>query len=100
MARAQASSSRRIRRVLVCLRRGKPGAVGVAMVLKSIFAQAGVQARWVSESGLAGAKRDRIDAVVGVMARLLRQDDVRAKLLAAKTAEEFMSILAEDPEAV
>ncbi|KRO59856.1 MAG: hypothetical protein ABR82_04945, partial [Verrucomicrobia subdivision 6 bacterium BACL9 MAG-120507-bin52] len=39
-------------------------------------------------------------ALVGVMARLLRQDDVRAKLLAAKTAEEFMATLAEDPEAV
>lgn len=64
MARALSGSDRRIRRVLVCLRRGKPGAVGVAMVLRSIFAQAGVQARWVSESGLARAKRNGIDAVV------------------------------------
>lgn len=36
----------------------------MAMVLKSIFQQAGVKARWVSESGLARAKRGRIDAVV------------------------------------
>ena len=42
---------------------GSPGAVGVGMVLKSIFRQAGVSARWVSEGGLARAKRGRIDAV-------------------------------------
>lgn len=64
MARVLSAKNRRIRQVLVCLRRGKPGAVGVAMVLKSIFQQAGVKARWVSESGLARAKRGRIDAVV------------------------------------
>ena len=64
MARVLSANNRRIRQVLVCLRRGKPGAMGVAMVLKSIFQQAGVQARWVSESGLARAKRGRIDAVV------------------------------------
>ena len=64
MARVLSANNRRIRQVLVCLRRGKPGAMGVAMVLKSIFQQAGVKARWVSESGLARAKRGRIDAVV------------------------------------
>jgi len=37
---------------------------------------------------------------VGAMARLLRHDEVRAKLLVAKSAEEFLAILAEDPEAV
>ena len=39
-------------------------------------------------------------ALVGAMARLLRHDEVRAKLLVAKSAEEFLAILAEDPEAV
>lgn len=64
MARYSHAKNPRIRHVLVCLRRGKPGAVGVGMVLKSIFRQAGVSARWVSEGGLARAKRGRIDAVV------------------------------------
>ncbi len=39
-------------------------------------------------------------ALVGAMARLLRHDEVRAKLLAAKSADEFLTILGEDPEAV
>ena len=64
MARSPHAKNRRIQNVLVCLRRGKPGAVGVGMVLKSIFRQAGVKARWVSESGLARAQRGKIDAVV------------------------------------
>jgi len=64
MARVLSGKNRKIRRVLVCLRRGKPGAVEVAMVLKSIFRQAGVNATWVSESGLARARRGNIDAVV------------------------------------
>lgn len=64
MARFSHAKNPRIQHVLVCLRRGKPGAVGVGMVLKSIFCQAGVSARWVSEGGLARAKRGRIDAVV------------------------------------
>lgn len=64
MARIPKARNRRIRHVLVCLRRGKPGAVGVRMVLQAIFRQAGVSARWVSESGLARAERGRIDAVV------------------------------------
>jgi mannitol/fructose-specific phosphotransferase system IIA component (Ntr-type) len=34
------------------------------------------------------------------MARLLRHDEVRAKLMEAKTAEEFISVFGEDPEAV
>ena len=64
MARVLSGKNRKIRRVLVCLRRGKPGAVEVGMVLKSIFRQAGVNATWVSESGLARARRGNIDAVV------------------------------------
>jgi mannitol/fructose-specific phosphotransferase system IIA component (Ntr-type) len=34
------------------------------------------------------------------MARILRQDEVRGKLMAAKTPDEFLAALAEDPEAV
>ena len=34
------------------------------------------------------------------MARLLRSEEVRQKLMTAKTAEEFAAVLAEDPEAV
>jgi mannitol/fructose-specific phosphotransferase system IIA component (Ntr-type) len=39
-------------------------------------------------------------ALVGAMARILRQDEVREKLMQVKTAEEFLAALAEDPEAV
>ena len=39
-------------------------------------------------------------ALVGAMARLLRSDEVRQKLLAAKTPEDFAAVFAEDPEAV
>lgn len=39
-------------------------------------------------------------ALVGAMARLLRNEEVRAKLLSAQTAEEFLAALSEDPEAV
>ena len=39
-------------------------------------------------------------ALVGAMARLLRSEEVRKKLMAAKTPEEFAAVLAEDPEAV
>lgn len=39
-------------------------------------------------------------ALVGAMARLLRHDEVRTALLAAKTPEEFLAALLEDPEAV
>jgi len=39
-------------------------------------------------------------ALVGAMARLLRNDEVRQKLMAARTPEEFAAVLAEDPEAV
>ena len=39
-------------------------------------------------------------ALVGAMARILRQDEVRGKLMAAKTPDEFLAALAEDPEAV
>ena len=39
-------------------------------------------------------------ALVGAMARLLRNEDVRKRLTAAKTPEEFAAVFAEDPEAV
>jgi mannitol/fructose-specific phosphotransferase system IIA component (Ntr-type) len=39
-------------------------------------------------------------ALVGAMARLLRHEEVRKKLMEAKTAEEFVSVFGEDPEAV
>jgi len=39
-------------------------------------------------------------ALVGAMARLLRSEEVRKKLMAVKTPEEFAAVLAEDPEAV
>ena len=39
-------------------------------------------------------------ALVGAMARLLRNEEVRKKLMAAKTPEEFAAVFAEDPEAV
>jgi mannitol/fructose-specific phosphotransferase system IIA component (Ntr-type) len=39
-------------------------------------------------------------ALVGAMARILRHEEVRARLMAAKTAEEFVAALAEDPDAV
>ena len=64
MARPRISKGKKIRRVVVCLRRGKPGAVGVAMVLKSIFRQCNVRANWVHESGLTRAVRPGIDAVI------------------------------------
>ena len=39
-------------------------------------------------------------ALVGAMARLLRNGGVRQKLMEAKTPEEFAAVFAEDPEAV
>jgi len=39
-------------------------------------------------------------ALVGAMARLLRHEEVRGKLMQAKTGEEFIAVLGEDPEAV
>jgi len=39
-------------------------------------------------------------ALVGAMARLLRNEEVRLKLLSACTPEEFLAALSEDPEAV
>ena len=53
MARTRPSGGKKIRTVVVCLRRGKPGVMGVAMVLKSMFRQANVRAKWVNEGGLA-----------------------------------------------
>ena len=64
MARDRSPRAKRIRNVVVCLRRGKPGTLGVAMILKSIFRQTGVKAKWVSEGALARALRGRVDAVV------------------------------------
>ena len=64
MARSPVARGKKIRKVVVCLRRGKPGVVGVAMVLKSIFQQANVRARWVHERGLARAVRQGVDAVI------------------------------------
>ncbi len=64
MARRRSLKATRIRNVVVCLCRGKSGVPGVAMGLKSIFLEAGVKARWVSEAGLAQAVRKGTDAVV------------------------------------
>lgn len=64
MARTRPAKATKIREVVVCLRQGKPGAVGVAMVLKSIFRQAGVKAKWVHEKGLARAVKPGMDAVI------------------------------------
>jgi len=64
MARRRLPRGKKIRKVVVCLRRGKPGSVGVAMVLKSIFRQFHVRAKWVNEGGLARTVRKGIDAVI------------------------------------
>lgn len=64
MARAPSFQGKKIRQVVVCLRRGKPGAVGAAMVLKSILRQAQVKAHWVHEGGLGRAVRRGADAVI------------------------------------
>lgn len=39
-------------------------------------------------------------ALVGAMARLLRNDEIRKRLMSAGTPEEFAAVFAEDPEAV
>ena len=39
-------------------------------------------------------------ALVGAMARLLRHEEVRQRLMQAKTVEDFLAVLGEDPEAV
>ena len=39
-------------------------------------------------------------ALVGAMARLLRSEEVRRKLMSARTPEEFAAVFAEDPEEV
>lgn len=64
MARRRSLRGKKIRNVVVCLRRGKPGVVGVAMVLKSIFRQFNVCAKWVNESGLARTVAKGVDAVI------------------------------------
>ena len=64
MARTRPSGGKKIRTVVVCLRRGKPGVMGVAMVLKSMFRQANVRAKWVNEGGLARTVRPGVDAVI------------------------------------
>ena len=55
---------RRIRRVVVCLRKGRPGHGGVAMVLREILREAGVRALWTTEVGLKRAVRRGVDAVL------------------------------------
>lgn len=64
MARPRPAKAKKIREVVVCLRQGKPGALGVSMVLKSIFLQARVRAKWVHEKGLARAIKRGTDAVI------------------------------------
>ncbi|NCZ53703.1 MAG: hypothetical protein EBY81_07400, partial [Verrucomicrobia bacterium] len=64
MAHGGPSRVKRMRRVVVCLRQGKRGGLGVAQVLKLIFRDSGVKARWVTEAGLAKAVRTGTDAVV------------------------------------
>ncbi|NBR47148.1 MAG: PTS sugar transporter subunit IIA [Verrucomicrobia bacterium] len=39
-------------------------------------------------------------ALVGAMARLLRSEEVRRKLMSARTPEEFAAVFSEDPEEV
>jgi len=57
-------ASRRIRKVVVCLRKGRPGNGGVAMVLKEILREAGVKAVWATENGLQRAAGRGVDALV------------------------------------
>ena len=57
-------ASRRIRKVVVCLRKGRPGNGGVAMVLKEILREAGVKAVWTTENGLKRAAGRGVDALV------------------------------------
>ena len=57
-------ASRRIRKVVVCLRKGRPGNGGVAMVLKEILREAGVKAVWATENGLKRAAGRGVDALV------------------------------------
>ena len=64
MARSRTPGSRRLRKVVVCLRKGRPGNGGVAMVLKEILRESGVRAVWVMENGLKRAIRRGVDAVV------------------------------------
>ena len=55
---------RRIRRVVVCLRKGKSGHGSVAMVLREILREAEVRAVWTTETGLKRAVGRGVDAVV------------------------------------
>ncbi|NBT89484.1 MAG: NAD(+)/NADH kinase [Verrucomicrobia bacterium] len=64
MALRRSPGSKRIRKVVVCLRRGRPGNGGVAMVLKEILREAGVRAVWTSEDGLKRAAGRGVDAMV------------------------------------
>ena len=57
-------ASRRIRKVVVCLRKGRPGNGGVAMVLKEILREAGVKAVWTTENGLKRAAGRGVEALV------------------------------------
>lgn len=55
---------RRIRRVVICLRRGRTGHGAVAGILKQVFLEEGVRAVWTSEAGLKRAAGRGVDAVV------------------------------------
>jgi len=64
------------------------------------FDQAGEKIHFIFVIGTPRRMVTEYLALVGAMARLLRQDEVREKLMAANTPEEFLAGLAEDPEAV
>jgi len=55
---------RRIRRVVVCLRKGRPGHGGVAMVLREILREAGARPLWTTEAGLKRVVKRGVDAVL------------------------------------
>ena len=64
------------------------------------FDQAGEKIHFIFVIGTPRRMVTEYLALVGAMARLLRQDEVREKLMAAKSPEEFLAGLVEDPEAV
>ena len=55
---------RRIRRIVVCLRKGRLGNGGVSMVLREILRESGVRAVWTTEGGLKRAAQRGVDALV------------------------------------
>ncbi len=64
MALRRSSGTRRIRKVVVCIRQGRPGNGGVAMVLKEILRECGARAVWAAETGLKRAAGRGVDAAV------------------------------------